>query len=596
MQPTHKQFIARLRRFSRRRRHLLNAALGYALGARALATGVLVLLLLSGWLPQIFVNAALFVVAAVVLLVLAVRYLVGWRRFRGEMGEAFSLEELAGDLNSRVVSALDFLGRQEDTVLHRATVERAGRDLETDFERLLDRRARNARRWRCLGLLVVFVALGCTPWFSFARVAANFQASVSGAREYLFPTLYELTPEPGRHVHQLGKTVEVALRFTQYGHRQAALIWQRAGEDEGRREVVVAGDDGVLRRSFSAEVEAEYRLRFEFGQRRTQTGDLVLIFTSRPVLENMQTELVYPAYTRLVPRDLDGVQTRVSALTGTRVTIGFTFSKELEAATLKWDDGTTLPLEVVGRFASLSLIHKTERQATLQVRDEHGFELEYPHSLRFELQADEMPRLSVPRYLKQDMPALAEQLKTFGFGVRARDDYGVSRCVLKWTKATLASRNRVIGKGQVERPVNPPLPQALIEFKNALAGISVRPGDLISFQVEAYDNRAPVPQKVSSAVFSLFIHQAGLEDKGFGDDLAFAGLGLSGGGRLKRAKISNEVGAPEKLKTVEKYRNKEDGDVASVARGPVVRGDYGASVDRYFKLLSTATFREGEDR
>src|SRR5438445_154786 len=102
-------FAARLRRFSRVRRGLLNATLFYRLGFFALLAGVLALFLLSGYLPGALVNMALFAVLALFLLGLAIILVLRWTRFGSALAEAFHLEELAGNLNSRIVSAWDFL-------------------------------------------------------------------------------------------------------------------------------------------------------------------------------------------------------------------------------------------------------------------------------------------------------------------------------------------------------------------------------------------------------------------------------------------------------------------------------------------------------
>ena len=74
----------RLRRFSAARRGLLNAALGFRLGGIAAGSGAAGLLLLSGWLPDAFVNLALFLILAGSLLVLATLY--AWKRARTPIG------------------------------------------------------------------------------------------------------------------------------------------------------------------------------------------------------------------------------------------------------------------------------------------------------------------------------------------------------------------------------------------------------------------------------------------------------------------------------------------------------------------------------
>src|SRR5947207_4534741 len=92
----------RLRRFSAARRGLLTAALGFRLGGIAAGLGAAGLLLLSGWLPNAFVNLALFLSLAGSLLVLAARYAWKRARFRSCLDEAFRMEELAVSADSRI--------------------------------------------------------------------------------------------------------------------------------------------------------------------------------------------------------------------------------------------------------------------------------------------------------------------------------------------------------------------------------------------------------------------------------------------------------------------------------------------------------------
>src|SRR5437588_4877720 len=101
-------FESRFRRFSRVRRGLLNAALGYRLGVLALVAAVAGLLLLNGWLPWLFVNLGLFLLLILWLMSLALIWLVRHVYFRSCLEEAFHIEKLAGNLNSRVISAWDF--------------------------------------------------------------------------------------------------------------------------------------------------------------------------------------------------------------------------------------------------------------------------------------------------------------------------------------------------------------------------------------------------------------------------------------------------------------------------------------------------------
>ena len=493
-------FETRIRRFSGVRRILLNTTLGLRLANLALLGGAFGLLILSGWLPNPLVNLGLFAVLALFLLALLGGYALRRERFRSTLHETFIMEELAGGLHSRLISAWDFLARGHLTPLISVVIERAEHDLEFDFESHLERRQRNLRGKRFGVLAAVFLIVS---WFCFGRAVNNFKNSLVAAHEYLFPVEYEVTPGYGRHIYKLGDEVKVSLHFKRRGYRELMFV-TRIGEEVRRKQLTV-DQDGRASQSISSAVEAEFVLHFEFGGR--QTDEITLVFTTRPALVNMQTELIYPAYTRLLPRTLEGVQPRLLGLPGTRITLAFTFSKELGSATIAWDDGATLPLETLGRFASISLLHNRTRQASVQVEDTHGFDLESPLLIAFDLQKDERPRLFLPRYLKEDMPLRKEGAKLLSFGIRAQDDYGLTRCLLKWQRSTLDNPTSVLGRGEIERLISPVRRKAVVNFEKLFAGMTLAPGDKVSFQVEVHDNRAPIPQKRGSRRCSFFIYQ-----------------------------------------------------------------------------------------
>jgi len=591
-------FTSRFEKFSGTRRGLLNAALRYRLGAFALLCGIFSLIFLAGWIPSDFVNAGLFVVIVAALAVTFARYVRRRERFRNHLHEAFLMENLAGGLNSRLISAFDFAKHERPSPLMQVVIDQAQDDLKLDLESRLDRTLHNRYRKHFAGLLVIFLVLGLTPWFGFGKLARNFGWSFFGVTEYFFPLVYTIEPEAGkRHVHKLGEEVDVSIKFSQsslrarlFGvYRQVTLVEDFGGQTS-EQVLPVNPADGKAGVRLKGSAEASHSLRFRFGER---TSDHVLVvFASAPMLENMQSELMYPAYTRSLPKSLEGIQDRFFGLPNTKITLGFTFSKELRSAIFTWDNGEELPLDVTGRFASTTIVHSQTRTASLQVSDENGWGMEAPFIINFEVQPDEKPQVYLPRSLKNDMPTLAEGLKLFSFGARLEDDYGVSRCLLKWTKTTVSNPTKVLEKGEVERLISPPRRKAMMAFEKCFENLAVQPGDKINFSVEVYDNRSPGPQMSSSPTRSLFVYQAGLED------LRIASLGF-GSGMIMRTRISQSrratsVKEPGALKTVEQVRNEFEAAIETPTKAPVIPGSYAQPVKDYFRLMSTAVERDGE--
>jgi hypothetical protein len=562
----------------------------YRLGTYALLAGTVALVLLGGWLPEAWMNvvpaAAVGVTWCGLLVVAALR----WTRFRSLLDEAFRMEALVGGLNSRLISAWDFLGNGVQSPLVAAVVRRAAEDLKLDFEARLDRRERDLHRKRFFAALLIFVATGLTPWFGFAVAGESLWRSWLAVRERLYPVAYQLDPSAGTHVFRLGQRVEVGITFSDPPTEGVRLV-RTSGEQVESLDLAL-DDSGRACAVMTSDVEAELTVHFEFGQRESEP--VVLVFTSPPSLVNMQTELIYPGYTRLLPRSLEGVQQRLVGLSGTRMVLGFTFSKELEEAAITWigEDAKPLVLETSGRFATVELLHQRVRQASLQVRDRHGFALESPLVIDFEVQEDEKPQVLLPRHLKEDMPLLEAGAQAFSFGVQAQDDYGVTRVVLKWQKSGVDSPGNVLDRGEVERTISPVQRKVIVNFEKVFAGLGLKPGDKVGFQVEAYDNLSPgAAQRTASRRCSLFVYQDALggltvRELGFGSDAEQMAS------RIPKSRRATDVKAPESLRVREQVRNEFQADVTTSTQAPVVHGEFGQATRDYFRLMSTVKYPE----
>jgi len=601
MKDVREQFRRRIGRFGRARRGLANAMLAYRLGAVMLGTGILLLLYAGVPLDAPLIDAALFAVAAVLLLIVAFRFPLRWLRFNSDLSEAFRMEDLVGGLNSRLISALDFLERQHDSPLTAAVIDAAGRDLDgVPFESRLDHARHRRVRMRFLGVLTMMLLLGATPWFGFNRLAARASAAWYDVYERLFPTEWEVLPGAGRHVHLLGETVEVVLRFTRNGFDEVVAIQDDPEKTETgeERAMLTVAPDGAARIVLRGDAQRTRRVVFEFGRRATRSEAVEIVFTTRPTIENMQIEIIPPFYTRQPPTDLAGIQTRIAGLPGTRVALGLTFSKPLARATITFSgDERDVALDVVGRFAAIQFVITESQRARIQIEDIHGFGLLEPHILDIDLRADEPPRLATPGFLKAEMPMKADMATGFGFGVRAWDDYGVARTVLKWRRTTLDDRTTILAKGEVERLSVPPLTTVIAEFLNTFSEMELQPGDVMTFHVEVADNKEPEAQVASSPTYWFFVHQ---------DDLGGGAMGVDGGlmfgafasregrERLKRHRDSTEVPPPQEIRGISMLLSDFDADVKTDVHPPTVRGDFGEQIEEYFRILSTAVFEEDD--
>src|SRR5262249_17516073 len=123
----------------------------------------------------------------------------------------------------------------------------------------------------------------------------------------------------------------------------------------------------------------------------------------------------------------------------------------------------------------------------------------------------------------------------------------------------------------------------------------LKPGDKVSFQVEAYDNRMPDKQLTVSRRCSFFIYQealAGLliKELGFGSGSEFMKQ------QIAKAKRATTVKEPEGLRTREAVKTEVEANITSGTRAPTVRGEHGRTTRDYFRLLATVKYPEEEKR
>jgi hypothetical protein len=152
----------------------------------------------------------------------------------------------------------------------------------------------------------------------------------------------------------------------------------------------------------------------------------------------------------------------------------------------------------------------------------------------------------------------------------------------------------VTARGEIERLISPPSPRAVVNFEKPFEGFGLRPGDLITFWVEAQDNRAPKKQSTLSRRCSFFVYQKDLGDLtvrelGFGAD-ALARE------RIARSTRATAVKEPEGLRTREMVRNEFEAKVTSGTQAPAVRGEHAQATRDYFRLLSGVKAPEPEPR
>ena len=123
----------------------------------------------------------------------------------------------------------------------------------------------------------------------------------------------------------------------------------------------------------------------------------------------------------------------------------------------------------------------------------------------------------------------------------------------------------------------------------------MRPGDKVSFDLEAADNRTPDKQIARSRRCSFFVFQ---QDLG-GLNIAQLGFGAArdlGEERIAKSRKATAVKSPDGLRTKEQVKNEFVGDVKTATQAPVTRGEFGRATQDYFRVLAGATYEDASPR
>jgi hypothetical protein len=269
-------------------------------------------------------------------------------------------------------------------------------------------------------------------------------------------------------------------------------IWQGAD--------VAAGDAAGLElfhHRFTA-VREDFVYAFESGGRRSAEGKVTVI--RRPVINRVDGELIYPAYTHAKPETVLAVTGRITALEGTVVRLRGWTSKEISEGVLSFSSGGRSELEPIeGGFRGEFRIERSDT-ACLHVTDPGGLASENPLRYTITAVADDPPSIEI--LLPEDGAAMdRSQLVDLLF--RAADDFGLLDLSVHFMKEGSGS-----GFRRVPLPVSGGGHPSRIErsWRWSLEAERILPGDRILYYMEARDNKRPGgPNRTRTPVRSLAV-------------------------------------------------------------------------------------------
>ncbi len=395
------------------------------------------------------------------------------------------------DIDDRLVNLLELAeGRRShapDAFVDQA-IRMLGRAIEPvrfeDIERF--ERPRRLSRFAsapAAGILLFF-ALAPRPF------ADALHRLVSPGAYFAPPGPFQLVVEPGDMEVVSGDSAALVVRVVgEQRPRVVTVALNTVGEKEAREVTLHADSAGAFRYSVPA-VRQDLRYRAAAGPVETDWFDVVVI--QRPVLRGLDATLEPPRYTGLPAVRQESNNGHISALPGSTVRLEVGFGGEnVEAAFVRFDDGTEAPLAIEGNQARGAFTVRKPGAYQVYLRNAHGIANAEPVRYAIGLQTDAAPTIA----LLEPEPA-ADLTETLTARLRARinDDYGFSKAALfyRLAESEYGAPSDVF-TGFTLGPLDPRRLDQELGFAwdiGKTTPLDPVPGDVIEYFVQVWDNDA----------------------------------------------------------------------------------------------------------
>jgi hypothetical protein len=467
---------------------------------------ILALLAVAYGLERFRFSPAAVVVARVVTYVVLV--VLGWFFFVRPLGRRVSdpqvalyLEEHEPSFQEALVSAVD-VGAPDRPVartgesaelleqLVKSAVERCQR---SDVGRGLERRSLR----RSLGMLGIITAVA-TVVFTFGPAYLR-----QGAFAVLVPVTgieaaspYRIDVKPGSTTIARGMDVSVTARLVGFTSAEVDLFTRpNAGAPFERAPMVSAADGSGFESTLFRVVES-----FDYFVQSAGVRSAVFRIDAAalPLVERMEMEFIFPAYTGLGPRTIDPGGD-IAALRGTTVRLRVHSTMATKAGRIVRDDREHLPLTVnADGTLSGSLQIKENGIYRIELATPAGTLVSASPQYTIDALTDEPPSVA---FQKPGRDLRATSLDEIFVEAGAEDDFGVKQLDLVYAvNGGPEKQVKLIGPG--------PSPRAEVSAGHTffLEELGLQPGDVVAYYARATDNDEVSGAKaVTSDIFFLQI-------------------------------------------------------------------------------------------
>jgi len=349
-------------------------------------------------------------------------------------------------------------------------------------------------------------------WVSLVRIANPWGATPPPTRTRISSV------KPGDTSVVQGSNVEVSARISGVVPDSVLIQWSRDGELW--QSVPMRPGEETWAGSID-HVETDVTYLINAGDAKSRPFKIETLVP--PVVQSISARLDYPDYTGLAPRTI--TQGNIKAPVGTSVTLSVESNKILSDARLSIPPDRTVKLAIRGSTAEGSFEVNRSGTYAVHLADSEGLEAQAPVKYDIIATPDRAPRAALEGPPDGALVGLDEVLP---FRFEASDDYGLSRMVFHF--------QNVEGNPCAKEFILPPGTRRAVRRSQLVPELlGARPGDTVSYYLEAFDNRGARPASSRTPSHTFKVASAGQAPLGGGPDAGEARQGDDMPGRLRTA-------------------------------------------------------------
>ena len=338
-----------------------------------------------------------FVLAFILAMILS--FYLGSKVFRRREDLVKTLEEMNGDLDERLYTALDLIKENRALNLFEKELVKEVLQHKESANWELKLIPLPLPRLRLLLFASVFSFVLSTFLVSRHLAPAGFAFADTGEdaeEQIVFNAEFNgLEVEPGNTEVQKGRDLLITGRFNEFVPANVELV-RRIGKNSSSQSMKKGLGDPLFGATVSGiEEDFEYCLVFDFHGREIKSELFKVAVFEYPRLESMDVVLNYPEYLEKKTEKLEDVRS-VNVPFGTKAEFSFKFNKAVKKAVL---EGKNSVIELLpsddASVMTLSQEMKQSSKYVLKVEDDKGRQSLYAEDINFNVYRNKPPKIKV---------------------------------------------------------------------------------------------------------------------------------------------------------------------------------------------------------